>query len=431
MHVCPAQAPYSEGVFRCAGWPLCLRERVVIHLAPVNPLLLRPGDFYLQVVPFGNQAARIVVQSLLEEEERELEETPIYETSYTGIFTENWLKQFNAGRYGTPLARCVLKTQQGIVKVPWEEVANPEFEEKTLIMASGAPSNQTDLSLHCPQGPSASTLTYSVETRIRPARDGIAVSLRLVDSNRDSEMDPGQSGLRPVGWVSPNTWDSRSFVRDELAKETQEISRTWSQPHTPQLRSNRAGSRDRTACVRTVRFAEDPCTPCMQRKHGKGTKVQECRYRKSYMEAQEKPINPHRGEEFLTDQRNVQQPDWDTPSSCKTSEMCQQSNSDEHSSEGRREWTQDSSKETCVVKSEPVVGTSEKCHIVIQGQTNNGDRNSYMEMIPRLHVVPGKKAMTFGLVSPKIHRRRILKQGVREVCGFTRCKTKRIVLECQ
>lgn len=404
-------APYSERVFHCAGWPLCLHERVVIHLAPVNPLLLRPGDFYLQVVPFGNQAARIVVQSLLEEEERELEETPICESSYTGIFIENWLEQLNAGRHGTPLARCVLKTQQGIVKVPWEEVANPEFEEATRSMASAAPSNQTDLSLRSPQGPSASTFTYSVETRIRPAKDGIAVSLRLVDSNRDGEMDPAQSGLRPVGWVSPNTWDSRSkssFVgnRDDLAKETQETSRTWSQAHTPQLRSNRADSHDRTACVRTVRFADDPCTPCMQRKHGKGTKVQECRYRTSYME--EKPINPHRGAELsyepLTDDRNLQKPAWET---C-TSEMCQQGNSGHFASQ---EWTrnisQDSGKET-VSFTPPVVGTSEKCHIVFQGQTNDVDRN--LEMIPRLHVVPGKKAMTFGLVSPKINRRRILKQ---------------------
>lgn len=379
----------------------------MIHLAPVNPLLLTPGDFYLQVVPFGNQAARIVVQSLLEEEERQLEETPVYETSHTSIFTENWLKEINGGRHGTPLARCLLRTQQGIVKVPWEEVANPEFEETSRSMAAAAPSNQTDSSLRCPQGPSASTFTYSLETRIRPAKDGIAVSLRLVDGSRDCEMDPAQSGLRPVGWVSPNTWDSRSqssFVgnRNGLVEETQE---TWPQPLTPLLRSNRAGSStDRTTCVRTVRFAEDPCTPCMQRKHGKGTKV-ECRYKKSYMEAQEKPINPQRGP--LNDHRNLEKPAWETPGS---PEMC---NSSSFSSRTQN-ISQDSGKEP-VSFTPPVVGTSEKCHLVIQGQTNDLDRNSYMEMIPRLHVVPGKKAMTFGLVSPKIIRRRLLKQGVQEV----------------
>ncbi|KAA0706577.1 Pleckstrin -like proteiny domain-containing family G member 4B [Triplophysa tibetana] len=410
-----ACAPYSERVFRCAGWPLCLHERVVIHLAPINHLQLRPGDFYLQVVAFGNQAARIVIQSLLEEQEHELVETPIQETS--SIFTENWLKELNARRHGTPLARCVLKTQRGVVKVPWEEVANPEFEETAWSMAFAGPSNQTDLSLCCPQGPSASTFTYSVETRIRPAKDGIAVSLRLVDSSRDTEMDPSQSGLRPVGWVSPNTWDSRSNSRfvgnhDDRAIETQG---TWSQPLTPLLRSNRAGSGgDRTACVRTVRFAEDPCTPCMQRKHGKGTKVQECRYRKSYTEAQEKPINSQRGPELsyepLTDQRNLQKPAWEAPASCSTSEMCQQSNSSHFSG---REWTQDLPQdkgEETVSFPPPVVGTSEKCHIVVQGQTNDVDRNSCLERIPRLHVVPGRKAMTFGLVSPKVNRRRLLKQ---------------------
>lgn len=375
-----------------------------------------------------------MIQSLLEEEDYELEETPIHETSYTSIFTENWLKELNARRHGTPLARCVLKTQRGVVKVPWEEVANLEFVETARTMASAGPSNQTDLSLRCPQGPSASTFTYSVETRIRPAKDGIAVSLRLVDSRRDGEMDPAQSGLRPVGWVSPNTWDSRSsshFVgnRDDLAIETQG---TWSQPLTPLLRSNRAGSGgDRMACVRTVRFAEDPCTPCMQRKHGKGTKVQECRYRRSYTEAQEKPINSQRGPELsyepLTDQRSLQKPAWEAPASCSTSEMCQQSNTSHFSS---REWTndlpQDKGEET-VSFPPPVVGTSEKCHIVIQGQTNDVDRNSYLERIPRLHVVPGRKAMTFGLVSPKVNRRRLLKQGLQDVYSFTRSKRIRYI----
>ncbi|KAL0157617.1 hypothetical protein M9458_045693, partial [Cirrhinus mrigala] len=283
-------ALYSQRVFKFSGWPLCLHDRIVIQLAPINTLLLKPGDFYLQVVPFGNQVARIVVQSLLEVE-CEPEETPIPETSYHSIFTEAWLRELNEGRHGAPLARCVLKTEQGVVKVPWEEVANPEFEDDRR-MASSSPSNQQESSSLChPHTPTPSN--FSVETRICPARDGIAVSLRLVDnssSSRQVEMDPAQSGMRPVGWVSPNTWDSRSkssLVSNyndlmDLTKETH-----WVQPHTPLLRSSSA-TRDRTACVRTVRFAEEPCTPCMQRKRGQGTKAQKCRY----MDAQEKPIKP-------------------------------------------------------------------------------------------------------------------------------------------
>ncbi|KAJ8400560.1 hypothetical protein AAFF_G00393290, partial [Aldrovandia affinis] len=134
-----ACAVYSDVLFRCEGWPLCLRERVVIQLASINPLLLRPGDFYLQVAPFADQAARIVLKSLLEEH-REVEETPVPETSYPCIFTEAWLSDVNRGRHGTPLRRCLLSTDQGVVKVPWAQVANPEFVNKPKAMAAAPPS---------------------------------------------------------------------------------------------------------------------------------------------------------------------------------------------------------------------------------------------------------------------------------------------------
>ncbi|XP_051517138.1 pleckstrin homology domain-containing family G member 4B [Myxocyprinus asiaticus] len=421
-----ACAPYSKKVFCCSGWPLCLHNRIVVQLATINPLLLRPGDFYLQVVPFGNQATHIVVQSLLDEGERELEEQPISETSYASIFTENWLRDLNAGRHGTPLTRCVLKTEQGVVKVPWEEVANPEFVEKHQSMASSAPSNQEDSScLSHQQGTTTTPSTFSVETRICPARDGIAVSLCLVESSsssRHSEMDLTQPGMRPVGWVSPNTWDSRrksSFACDrddllDLTKETQGYSRTWTQSSDRAGTSSSNGAvRDRTASVRTVRFAEEPCAPCMQKKHGQGTKVHVCRYRKSYIEAQEKPINPKERPELplhLPDSRTLNRPALET--GCDSLEKCQQSNSiGDCSSGGYMQWIQNISQERTDSRKgklsfiPPVVETSEKCHIVVQGQTNDIDRNSYIEMNPRLHVVPGKKTTAFRLVSPKINRR--------------------------
>ncbi len=380
----------------------------MIQLAPVNPLLLKPGDFYLQIVPFGNQAARIVVQSLLEvEEERELEETPIPEISYPSIFTEAWLQELNEGRHGTPLACCVLKTEQGVVKVPWEEVANPEFEDDRSMASSSTSNQQESLSLCQPHTPTPSS--FSVETRICPARDGIAVSLRLVDSSsssRNAEMDPAQSGMRPVGWVSPNTWDSRSLVGTcedllDLTKESQGYSQTGAQTRAPLLRSNSA-TRERTACVRTVRFAEEPCTPCMQRKHGQGTKAQKCRY----VEPQEKPIEPKERSEHPS---SLHRPAQENTACCSSSETGPLRN---YSSEGHKDQTENISQDKIHCFTPAVVGTSEKCHIVVQGETNEVDRSSYFEMIPRLHVVPGKKTTAFGLVSPKLNRRRLPAQGL-------------------
>ncbi|CAG03224.1 unnamed protein product, partial [Tetraodon nigroviridis] len=111
-----ACAQYSDVLFLCEGWPLCLHDRVVVHFAPIDPSLLQPGDFYLRVAPFCDQSARILVCSLLEEEGLLLEvveETPIPETSYPCLFTRDWLEEINQGRHGTPLRRCLLAAQQG------------------------------------------------------------------------------------------------------------------------------------------------------------------------------------------------------------------------------------------------------------------------------------------------------------------------------
>ncbi|KAM9342480.1 pleckstrin homology domain-containing family G member 4B-like [Pholidichthys leucotaenia] len=255
-----ACAQYSDVLFLCEGWPLCLCDQVVIHLASINPLLLQPGDFYLQVVPFCDQSARIVVCSLLQEEGfrgETVEETPIPETSYPCIFKRDWLDEINSGRQGTPLSRCLLATEQGVVRLPWERVAVPDFVDRPhssgSSMASASPSYSPLTSSSCllptlsdfpqnsspnqpfpPPPPSKESglieypvtihssisassshpSTFSVETRICPAKHGIAVSLCLVDARsasssklvraKETEAEP-----KPIGWVSPNTWDSR------------------------------------------------------------------------------------------------------------------------------------------------------------------------------------------------------------------------------
>ncbi|KAM3617688.1 uncharacterized protein V6R79_009684 [Siganus canaliculatus] len=244
-----ACAQYSDVLFLCEGWPLCLRDQVVIHLAPIDILLLQPGDFYLQVAPFCDQSARIVVCSLLEEEGlgvELVEETPIPETSYPCIFSCGWLEEINQGRHGTPLSQCLLATERGLVRLPWERVAVPDFVDVPKCarssMASAPPSYSPlppppphfpDSSHSLPPSPSKesapkqdpvtiknSILTssshpsaFSVETRICPAKHGIAVSLCLVDtraasSSRLVKVKESETETKPVGWVAPNTWDS-------------------------------------------------------------------------------------------------------------------------------------------------------------------------------------------------------------------------------
>lgn len=193
------------------------------------------------------------------------EEAPIPETSYSCIFSLDWLREINQGRHGTPLSQCLLATEQGVVRVPWERVAVPDFVDLSKCagssMASASPaypplppvpphppplshfpenssSNPSfPLSLSKESAPKQYPVTiknsvitssphpsaFSVETRICPAKHGIAVSLCLVDtragsSSRLIKVKETETEPKPVGWVSPNTWDSCSTGTDTPTK---------------------------------------------------------------------------------------------------------------------------------------------------------------------------------------------------------------------
>uniref|UniRef100_A0A8C7XWS1 Pleckstrin homology domain-containing family G member 4B n=2 Tax=Oryzias sinensis TaxID=183150 RepID=A0A8C7XWS1_9TELE len=459
-----ACAQYSDALFLCEGWPLCLRDQVVIHLAPIDPLLLQPGDFYLQVAPFCDQSARILVCNLLEEEGVNLdvvEETPVSETSYLSIFNPDFLCEINHGRCGTPLSQCLLTTEEGLVRLPWEQVAVPDFGDLPRragsSMASAPPTYPPPLPLpsSAPDFPEKSSPSKSIplstekpllvkrssqniqnshpsalslETRICPAKHGIAVSLCLVDSSSASssqqlKVKESETVCKPIGWVSPNTWDSRftgmtsslsrnisasknknkgdsesTLKKTQTFTKAQNMSRNYpadhaiaegeyidalqasklfgndhlltkeqanveSQPpiqteaenqtypfmqsqacnqllqeesqshlqltgkshsnhhsgdggppltHTPSQAHLLTESYEPPQCVRTVRFAEKPCTPCMKRRQG-GTfsRAQElrCRYRDSYQAALQNPVTF--GKEKMENKLTVLEEDGD------------------------------------------------------------------------------------------------------------------------
>ncbi|XP_059353733.1 quattro isoform X1 [Carassius carassius] len=328
-----ACAAYSDVLFQCEGWPLCLRDRVVIQLAPINPLLLRPGDFYLQVEPFGEQSARIVVKSLLVQEDllgqenlvlqagsrllegTAIEGTPIPETSYPCIFTESWLREINEGRHGNPLCQCVLSSDQGVVKVPWTEVANPEFLDrpKSNIWPETMPCSTPTLRVKDLESEISNEsqvpiglLPLEMETRILPTNDGMVVSVQLVDGgNRLVKVDQGHPissfAGKPVGWVSPNTWDSRN--NRELEGEYVDLLEFNKEKDTLVLNNIAMPTKPLGfKLVRTtqpapksiVNLCGEDCNPCMQNKPHESMQndpESKCRYRQSYMAALRNPVN--------------------------------------------------------------------------------------------------------------------------------------------
>lgn len=406
----PLQAQYPDVLFLCEGWPLCLHDRVVVHIAPVDPLLLQPGDFYLQVAPFCHQSARILVCTLLREEGLQVEvveETPVPETSYPCIFSREWLEELNRGRHGTPLSSCLLVSARGLVRLPWERVFLPDLVNSHTRgrMASAPPPCQPLPRPHFPENSDSASgrppttvqnpirtssrpSNFSVETRICPAKHGIAVSLCLVDtraaSSSSSSSRVAEPEPRPVGLVSPRACAPRSPKETRTGKTSddpqenikgltegdyidilqatmlfgraqsscQQQQQQWRQgmkkptsivgshvtalhpqtsvvkPHNNDDNNNHHDTqsfsgdvaslwpnvsaepgtqislpslshsqsqcvRPDSQCVRTVRFLEQPCTPCARRRTGeKVSRAQElrCRYRDSYQAAIQNPV---------------------------------------------------------------------------------------------------------------------------------------------
>ncbi|XP_008824831.1 uncharacterized protein KIAA1755 homolog, partial [Nannospalax galili] len=119
-------APYAHCLFLHEGWPLCLRDEVVVHLAPLSPLLLRQGDFYLQVEPRKEQSVCMTLKCL-SSDLRKVDKKSIPESSYSVLFTPEWLEAINSNFKGCPLHNCLVASENGIITVPWTRIINPEF----------------------------------------------------------------------------------------------------------------------------------------------------------------------------------------------------------------------------------------------------------------------------------------------------------------
>ncbi|XP_036758200.2 uncharacterized protein KIAA1755 homolog isoform X2 [Manis pentadactyla] len=121
-----ACAPYAHCLFLHEGWPLCLGDEVVVHLAPLNPLLLRQGDFYLQVEPREEQSVCITIKCL-SLDLRTVDAKPVAVSSYPLLFTQAWLEVINSDFEGSPLQHCLVASEDGITSVPWTKITSPEF----------------------------------------------------------------------------------------------------------------------------------------------------------------------------------------------------------------------------------------------------------------------------------------------------------------
>ncbi|MFT7801170.1 pleckstrin homology domain-containing family G member 4B-like [Arapaima gigas] len=402
---------YCDRLFRCEGWPLCLREQVVVQLAPIDPLLLHPGDFYLQVEPFANQAARIVLKSPLGGRQ-EVEVTAVPETLYTSIFTEEWLRGVNKGRHGVPLRHCVLCTDDGIVKVPWVQVAKPEFVDKPKTMATSTAVKECR-----ERGPQPPLSPFSVETRILPAKDGIAVSVRLVDTSGSRVANEHQDAqaAKPVGQVSPSSWDNYKahelegdyvdLVEFNEEKKALALGRTRTQSQHcgfSSIRQTVPLPGDPSAHMRGVRFSKELCTPCSWRKVGQDSRIHggKGRHRESYMAALQNPV-------IFGSKVSVPDPCSTSkkPGSDREPQLLAQNHHPGEMQSHSPLKSGSTNSEAQPPSQTTAVETSRNFPAALTlGVGSN--RDVCPEVMPILSVLESKKGTTFGLVSPKLERRR-------------------------
>uniref|UniRef100_A0A8C1HDH0 Pleckstrin homology and RhoGEF domain containing G4B n=1 Tax=Cyprinus carpio carpio TaxID=630221 RepID=A0A8C1HDH0_CYPCA len=266
------------------GWPLCLNEKVVLQLAPLHKVRLRQGDFYLQVVPLGRKAAKLVIKCLSGSGQA-IAEIPVPESMYSSVFTPDFLQNVMRERNLHPLQNCLLSTGAVVYRTPWKNVVNPLFVTSTADAIMQARSGGGTLLGQL------STCSTHGSTGTISSRDSLGAESTV------SEPVLSRS-LTDMGISSLHSEDS------PLQKSPNSL------PQTPTL-----GSPDQ-GCIRggighkILSFSTDLSNPGLRKRHPRDSAAFESRrlFRKSYMEALQNPMNIGSSSESILEEGTESEP---------------------------------------------------------------------------------------------------------------------------
>ncbi|KAH0619339.1 hypothetical protein JD844_019375, partial [Phrynosoma platyrhinos] len=288
-------APYASRVFLHEGWPLCLHEKVVVHLGPLNPLLLRPGDFYLQAEPCGEQSACLVVKCL-SKDLTTVEKILVPEAACSLLFTKEWLEDVNRDLDRPMLHTCLVATGNGIVPLPWNKIVTPEFVH--LPKTEGLAEQEDYLETY-------SLLKGGVDGHPRPSQSKYPGLIKveqgtwkkstlfalpslcdIISENLEGEY------VNLLGFSEEKKLDFPSPAKSTVPADHQEES-----PRTEKglvcLKGKNGVMEESWSCGTGQNSEEGPCTPCLRRKLNQDPKVHEprCRFRESYVAALKNPVS--------------------------------------------------------------------------------------------------------------------------------------------
>uniref|UniRef100_A0A8C5Q077 DH domain-containing protein n=1 Tax=Leptobrachium leishanense TaxID=445787 RepID=A0A8C5Q077_9ANUR len=185
-----ACSQYSGFLFFHEGWPLCLGDKILIQLSSLPWHFLKPGDFYLQVVPYLECSPRLVLKCL-SQDGTGVQEIVVPESAHSFLFSAEWLNSINKDRSSVRLENCLAAVEEKVLRLHWSEVIYPRFIHKEGFIVGRK----------CPLGPIMPPL------ECRSPGDGGITSVDLVDPKVSPpfSLSDGQPGM-----INSSVTDSHS-----------------------------------------------------------------------------------------------------------------------------------------------------------------------------------------------------------------------------
>uniref|UniRef100_A0A8D2ZM28 Pleckstrin homology domain containing, family G (with RhoGef domain) member 4 n=1 Tax=Scophthalmus maximus TaxID=52904 RepID=A0A8D2ZM28_SCOMX len=231
QHAC---LQYSGVLFRHEGWPLCVQEKVVVQLCPLDQRLLRPGDFYLLVSPPATPPPPLRTVSA---GSHHVEQQEVSELALCSLFSMAWLDSVNREREqrgASRLERCLLSASGDVFRVPWEDLVYPQFLSRSravLLEDKESSAKDGDMLISASYDPCGDT-NSSRQGEVNPCPPKTN-QLAASSEAEDSEGEYVELTELPLPPLLPRFSPQKGSLTQSISLQLRGRSSTNISPHTP------------------------------------------------------------------------------------------------------------------------------------------------------------------------------------------------------
>ncbi|XP_035483615.2 puratrophin-1 isoform X5 [Scophthalmus maximus] len=250
QHAC---LQYSGVLFRHEGWPLCVQEKVVVQLCPLDQRLLRPGDFYLLVSPpatpppplrthsascrSGSGSSPRLLLCSVSAGSHHVEQQEVSELALCSLFSMAWLDSVNREREqrgASRLERCLLSASGDVFRVPWEDLVYPQFLSRSravLLEDKESSAKDGDMLISASYDPCGDT-NSSRQGEVNPCPPKTN-QLAASSEAEDSEGEYVELTELPLPPLLPRFSPQKGSLTQSISLQLRGRSSTNISPHTP------------------------------------------------------------------------------------------------------------------------------------------------------------------------------------------------------